>query len=961
MQRKNRRLAVAVSAAMGFGSMVAATQTIAQETGVPQQARQVDEIVVTGSLIRRPDFVSNSPIATVDAEQFSLSGTINTENLLNSMPQTIPGFDSSSNNPGNGTATVDLRGLGTTRTLVLMDGVRIPPSTLGGVVDLNNVPPSLIERVEVVTGGASAVYGSDAIAGVVNFIMKQDFEGIEISGGRQFTQKNDAEIDNVNITFGGNFDDGRGNAVFSMGYTDRRALQSGERGFSRVALIDDGNQLAPGGSSLIPELGLFGAFPEDLTPSGGIKFDGQGGFTPFITSGPNNDLYNYAPDNYLQLPQERFTISSFGRYELADNIELYGRGTFAASRVNQQLAPSVLVNNLNFTIDGNPFLNPQTQQVLSDAFGAVDPETDELINDTTGNGISDTGSAVFLRRMPETGPRAVNDNRNTYQLMFGARGELTANWDYDIYFSEGRFENSTTQTGNINVPRFEQGLLLDVSDPDNITCQNTGGGCVPVNAWGANQLSEEAAEFVAVRVNTATDITQRVFSAMVTGDSGAFELPGGPIGMAVGYEFIFNRGDFRPSEDIATGAAQGFNPAPPVSGQFHANSFYGEIYAPILRNAPFAEVLAIEAAYRTSDYTTAGRVNAWKIAGEWAPIEDVRFRTSFNTAVRAPSLTDLFSPQSLASPSAEDPCGSNALAAGGFDVEQRRQLCIATGVPESAVFTSGINAAAGQIRGLFGGNPDLQEEEADTFTLGVVYQPRQVDGLSVSVDYFNIELTDRIDSFGGGVASILNICYNDQQAGGVGSPFCNAIERFDNGFIEFVEATNQNIADSKLEGIDLQVDYGFDTRFGSIDLGYLGTWINENSRLPFPGADRIECGNRFGQECGTPDPSYRHRARMRWSNDTNLTAQLIWEYIGSSKDDTNDPNAFAVTSLGSASYFDGSISWTITDQYNATFGINNILDKSPPILGNNDQQSNTFPNTYDPYGRSFFINLRAQF
>ncbi len=948
-------LTLAVSAALGMGSMSLAVTGQAQEQiGAPAA---VEEIVVTGSRIARADFVSNSPVATVDAEQFELTGTVNTETLLNSMPQTVPGFDSSSNNPGEGIATVNLRGLGTSRTLVLMDGIRMTPSNFSGVVDLNSIPPAMIERVEVVTGGASAVYGSDAIAGVVNFIMKRDFEGIDISAGHRISSRGDGEITNLNLTMGGNFDGGRGNAVVSMGYTDRKELFAGERGFGQVALRDNAARdgFNPGGSS---------AIPATLDNSLGLKFDGNGATSPYTGA----DAYNYSPVNFLQIPQERLQLSGFGRYELADNLELYARGTFTNSRTDRELAATPFFQPLSVTVDGNPFFNEATQQAYRDfVLDSFDPETGEYMN-----GVVDPNTGAVIQadtqlfgRTTDLGPRALRDSRNTYQFVFGATGDIAGSWGYDVYWSEGRYENKRSLEGTIDLPRLRQGLLLDTSDPDNVTCRDTSDGCIPLNIYGDPSLTPEMVEFLARRENTNTDITQRVIAMNVAGDTGDFQLPGGPIGLAGGYEFIFQRGDFNPSQGVATGDASGLNPQPPVFGQFNAKSIYAEAYLPILSGAPFAEILALELAYRTTDYETVGTVDAYKLAGEWAPIQDVRFRASFNTAVRAPNIGDLFSPQARGANSAQDPCSEVAFDQGIDDVEARRELCIATGVPAQNVFSPIVNAAAGQVGGITGGNPDLQEEEAETFTFGVVVQPQALPGLTVSVDYFNIQIDERIATFGGGVSNVLDTCYNDPEAGGVGSPFCDAIVRFSNGFIDFVEVNSQNIASSKLEGVDVAIEYGWETNIGTFDVNYLGTYTRENSFVAFPGASVTECADRFGNNCrsltGTVDPEYRHRATVRWGNGSNLTAQLVWNHIGSATDDANDPSAFTVTRISAKNYFDTSLTWTGFDNYRATIGINNVLDRSPPLLGGNAEQTNTYPSVYDPYGRMFFVNVGARF
>ena len=383
----------AVSAASALASVMA-VPTVAHA----EEADTLEEVVVTGSRIAKRDFVSNAPVATVSQEQFQLTNTINTESLLNTLPQTVPGLDRTSNNPGNGTATVDLRGLGSNRTLVLVDGTRVVPTSRNGTVDINSIPTALIESVEVLTGGASAVYGSDAVAGVVNFKMRDDFEGVAVDAGYEVTEEGDAELFSTNLTLGGNFADGRGNAVFSFNYTDRQALFQGDRDFAFFAQFDGDDGLIDGGSSGVPGTSIFSGGFETFSPdSFGVIFNPDGSVRPFQT-GETNDFYNYAPVNYIQLPQKRYQASVFGHFALSDSIEAYGRALFTSSDVPSQLAPTPIFQTTSFTLDGSPFITPEAQQIISDAIG-------EGV-DTDGDGIDDTASALVRRRLEEVGPAA---------------------------------------------------------------------------------------------------------------------------------------------------------------------------------------------------------------------------------------------------------------------------------------------------------------------------------------------------------------------------------------------------------------------------------------------------------------------------------------------------------------------------------------------------------------------------
>lgn len=960
---KSRLLASSVFAGAAFG--LAGAPALAQDNGEEEEARQ-ETITVTGSRIARQDFVSNSPVSTVGAEQFDLTGTVNTEGLLNTLPQTVPGLDRTSNNPGGGIATVDLRGLGTARTLVLIDGKRVVPSTGGGTVDINNIPPALIERVEVVTGGASAVYGSDAVAGVVNFILKDDFEGVQASAGYEVTEEGDAEVWSGDFTIGGNFADGRGNAIASIGYTNREALFQGDRDFAFFAQFDDGaGNLFDGGSSGVPQGRLSGVFPD----AAGI-FNEDGTIRPFVSAGDDNDFYNYAPVNYIQLPQERIQFNAKADYEINEDIEIYASTFMANNTVPQQLAPTPIfeprAGTIQVSLDNNPFIAPSAQQTISDSLGSG--------VDTDGDGIDDeftAGAFGIRRRLEEVGPRVANSEFTSFQVQTGITVDISDTWELDASFTEGRTKGTENQSGNINKDRFFQALLLEDADEDgnvdldangNPTCANpaaNGGlvGCAPINIYGQGNISPEAADFIRALAVIDRDYEMTNFVANLTGDtSGVFELPGGPIGLAFGSEYREEKFSFNPSQNVASSTISGFNGSPPVAGGFDVYGFYGETYLPILKDAQFADILALEAAFRYEDYSTSGGVEAWKIAGEWAPDQQLRFRASFNTAVRAPSISELFAPQGENFPGASDPCSS------GFSGDATLQaLCEATGVPAANVGSAQIDLPSGQVREISGGNPNLDAEEAETLTVGFVAEPNFVEGLTFSVDYFDIEIEDVISDFGGGANNVISTCYGDAELGGVGSPFCGAITRGSDGLITEVSVTSQNVALLTLTGLDLQGEYTYDFgEYGLFGFNYVGTVTDENTLVPFDGGTPITCAGEFGADCGEPIPEYKHRFTTKWANGP-WTAQLLWRYIGSVNDDEGLGFQVAVEEIDPVNYFDVSGSYEVNDFVTLTAGIDNLLDEEPPILGDNQEQANTYPATYDVFGRTYFFKATTRF
>lgn len=934
-QFKKRALALAVgSATVLAGGM--SSQVFAQE-----ELQEIEETVVTGSRIKRQDFISNSPVTTVAAEQFELTGTVNTESLLNTLPQVVPGLDRTSNNPGNGTASVDLRGLGSARTLVLINGRRATPTNQGGTVDINTIPTALIKNVEVVTGGASAVYGSDAIAGVVNFTLNDEFEGFQTSAGYESTEEGDAELFSADFTWGGAFANDRGHAVINVSYTDRQQLLQGDRDFTEFAQFestdDAGNPiLVNGGSSGVPGTSIFaGGFGGVSPDSFGIIFNPDGSLRPFDADGAENDFYNYAPTNFLQLPQERIQLSALFKYELTDNIEAYSEALYTLSEVDSQLAPSPAFENVTFTVDGNPFITPDAQAVLSDSIG------DDI--DANGNGIADTASALVRRRLVEVGPRFSDDEFETISLTSGLRGNFgSSNWGYDAYVQIAETEGTTSLLGDVSASRFAQSLLVDSSG----NCLDPSGGCVATNIFGAGNISQQSADFLNQSISSTQVFEQIVAAFNVTGNIGA-------VGVAAGLEYRDQEFDFSPNAALAAGDLVGFNASPASGGEFDVTEVYGEVLIPLVSGVRGIERLELELAARLSDYSTIGNVETYKAASSWAVTEQFRFRGGYNLAIRAPGIGELFAPVGENFPGAIDPCSLL-----GAPDAATAAVCAATGVPANVIGTAAINLASNQVRSLVGGNPELQEEEATTITFGAVANISE--NFTVSVDYFDIDIEDAVAAFGGTAQNVLNVCFDPTDpAGGVGSPFCDVITRNGDGSINAVALSAQNVANITLSGVDVAANYSTDLFGGEFSVRYLGTFTDESDFVAFEGADVIECAGRFGDVCGEPVPEYKHRITFGWAGE-KLSGQLLWRHVGS-VDDDNDDNVFFVETVDSEDYFDLSGAYSFNDRYSVTFGIDNLFDTSPPILGGNAEQANTFPATYDVFGRTYFAKFNARF
>jgi outer membrane receptor protein involved in Fe transport len=946
------KLAVAVKTALGAGALSLAMPYA--NTALAQDNMELEEVVITGSRISRPELDAVSPYTVVTGEEFSISGIINVEQKLSELPMTLPSFGPSSNNPGDGTARVDLRGLGSARTLVLVNGRRYIPATQSGVVDLNSIPGSLLKQVDVLTGGSSAVYGSDALAGVVNFQLVDDFEGVEISGLYDTAEEGDAEKYNIDITIGGNFDNGRGNAVVYASYTKREALFQGDRKYSNVALTDttDGNGnpvLLPGGSSGVPGTRVFGG-PTLPNGTGLGTFDSSGGGLPWVEP---TSRFNYAPDNYLQLPQERYLVHSMAHYDVTDSARVYGEFTYSHNKVPQELAPTPAFT----TIELNPnsaFFGPDVQA----AFAATSRTTD-----TNGDGVIDNNDNLLYfigRRMVENGSRQAEDTRDAFRILVGLQGDFNDNWSYDAYYSFANLENGQFLNNDVSASRFKQAVL--VTD-DGSACQDPSGGCAPLNIWGPGNISQEAINFVNVGATNQTRIEQEVIQATVTGELMTLGSATQPIAVVLGYEHRSDESSFRPDTFLSAGDVLGFNAGRATVGSYSSSEFFAEISVPLVQEKALAEDLTFWAAARTSDYDNLDDdVTSFAAALNWSPVENVKFRLGYQEAVRAPNVAELFLGQSNGFPGADDPCSSGAISS-----DTDRDLCVATGVSagQVGVFTQ----ANSQIEGLFGGNPNLQEETSETYTFGVVWQP--TDNFDISVDYYDIEIEDAISVLGGGVNNVLDLCYNViKQAS---SPFCQAISRRSDGNVSRVDVLNENIGLLETSGIDVNFNYrqDFDWGIGNagsmLTMAFKSTFLEEFDITPVAAlADRVDdCEGNFGNTCGSPLNEIVWNLRSTLSTGPWTFSALV-RYLSEVDDDQIANNGvpsgeLAAPSIDDEYYLDISVGYDFSDDFTVQLGVQNALDTEPSPVGASQEQANTFPSTYELFGPRVWVSTSYKF
>lgn len=969
--------------------LMASTLISGLAVAAPAFAQDEDTITVTGSRIQRPDLVAPSPVTSVDEATLEINNTINIEDTLNDLPQLIPAFDASSNNPGNGTATLSLRGLGSSRTLILMDGRRMVGEGAGGIVNVNSIPTALVERVDIVTGGASAVYGSDAVAGVVNFIIKDDFEGVEWDVSQRWTEQGGAGNFNTSVTIGGNFDGGRGNAVLSMSYNNREDLFQGDRDFSRDTLIDNGSgtfgttgsinipntsvfapnfssfdpTVAPGyASSISDRCSNLGGTGADSCWSFGIFVDDDGNVQPFRSAGPNNDRYNYAPTNYLQLPQERYNLAAFANYEISEKAEVYGRAFYTNSVVDSQLAPTPGGTQFVFTIDEN---NPFVFGASGNAELAALFTANSAINvgDIDGDGVNEFQFTTG-RRYQELGARNSLRDTHTFQLGGGIRGELSSNWNYDVYGHYARSRADQIQTGNVSISAVQ--------------------AVVEEGRWnpfgGANSITPEIAEEISRTGAIFSTNEQIQMVATVDGELEQFQTPwaSAPLAVALGAEY---REEYvrRQPDSVLGPDVMGFNQSTFIEGSYDVYEIFGEANLPVIEGAQFAEYLGLNAGYRYSDYSSVGTVESYFVGGEWVPINSVRFRSQFQRAVRAPSISNLFQSDSNGFPGVQDPCagGSN----GAFNLLSPEQQATVTancenleGVAAGGVPVPQLNS---QVESIFRGASNLEAEEADTFTIGVQWSPSFVEGLSLTLDYYDIEIANAL---GGATAQqVVNDCVlngnvaacdiTNRQGNGALDSFGDRAGEDPNGDGIAQALTTENQTGLFVEGWDYGATYDFEPNweFGGFRVGVNGTVLETNSFQPTPSLGVIECSGFYGADCGEPTPEHKFLAFGTWFYGP-LTTTVRWSHIGEVTDvQTQFYGAYAdgldVSSIDSFDYWDINMNYELSDTILLYGGIRNVFEQEPPRLGDGPQseQANTWPATYDPYGRQFFLGLTARY
>ena len=972
---RNNRVAAAVRRALVMSAVTAAgvaAPALAQEN--------LGEIVVTGSRIRSANLEATTPVTQVTAADVVTQGVTRIEDLVNQLPQAFAAQNVTVANGATGTATLNLRGLGSSRTLVLVDGRRMP---YGGVTnsaaDINRIPTQMIERVDILTGGASAVYGSDAVAGVVNFIMKKDFEGVEITSQYNFywhendfsgpgatklrdviaaraatnpsqfqlpdDTVTDGEGKEISIMMGVNSGDGRGNITAYATVFDSDEVMQGDRDYSACSL----STAAP-----LVQFGCGGS----ATSAGGLFTDfSTYALTVDTATNMRNfdstlDQYNFGPLNHYQRPERRYNIGATGHYEFGEHADVYTSLAFNDYESVAQIAPGGAFFDTNSVNCDNPLLPVGILPTIG--------------CDATAIANGDSVPMYIGRRNVEGGGRQQSFANSGFRAVAGLRGAINDAWGYDVSAQYSTGTGTATTLNYFQIDRIAR--ALDVIDDGTGTpaCRSALDGsdpnCVPWNPFVPNGITQEQLDYLQVKGIQIGRISQEIYNGVITGDLGTygFKSPWASDGVQVVFGTEYRRDSLDNKVDALQEQAQlsGSGGATiGISGAAKVQELFFEGRVPLMQDQAMAESLSFDTAYRYSDYDSF-TTDTYKVGMEWAPVSDIRFRGSYQRAVRAANIVELFTAQGFnLFDMAGDPCGLSDRDPEASDAE-----CIASGVPAGNVGTSVLDSPAGQYNFLQGGNLALAPEESDTMSYGVVFTPRFAPGLAVTIDYFDIDIEDTISTFGS--ENTLDACYINNDAAA-----CDRINRNPaNGALwvgsGHVIDTNINIGSLSTKGYDLNVQYtGLEVgRFGSLAFNLTGTYLDELITEPGPGIEPYDCVGFYSSVCGTPNPEWRHRFRTSWATPWDLDLSFTWRYYGDVVGFGFNP-ARIDYELSAESYFDLAANWAVTEKASVTLGINNVLDDNPSISATvgTTGNGNTFPQTYDALGRYVFVRARVGF
>jgi iron complex outermembrane recepter protein len=1003
------------AAPLALGLALISAPSFAQDADDGAEESDGAGIVVTGSLVKRPNEDSAAPVTVVGGDDFKGTGATKVEDLFNSLPQIIATQSSGVSNGADGTATVDLRGLGVNRSLVLVDGRRLMPGGIGGGAgaDLNFIPSALVSSVEILTGGASTTYGADAVSGVVNFKMNREFQGVRIDGqysmyqhnnnndirsivNSRFTSPQGSTINggayDVTLAIGSELADGRGNIVAYAGIRSETKITQDKYDYSICTLNPSGlntggvTDFACGGSGTPANTRIGGISAANAALAGlptgpGISYTLTGANTviPYVGL---RDAFNFAPANYFRRPSTRYSAGVFADYEISEAFNPYLDVMFMDYSTDAQIAPSgAFFGNRTVNCD-NPFINAGGNITLGRAI--------------CGAALGTATNATFLlgKRNVEGGNRFNDIGFNQFRVVTGMKGDISDNWSYDLSAQFGQIKVANTYRNDVSSARISEALLVG-GTLANPVCLSGNASCVPYNVFNANGVTTAAASYIGIPLVITGTTKETIVNGTMFGDLG-FTLPWAEDTVGVAFGGEWRKEELATQPDLSyingDGAGQG-GPTLPIDGAYSVRDLFAEAVIPIVQGKSFFEDLSLEVGFRNSSYTVRGNPgsnseNTWKIAGNWSPVEMLKIRGSVNRAVRSPNIGELFVNQSIGLFAGTDRCTGPAVggrvngtltgptAGGGFTAAQ----CAQTGVTAAQFGNLAVNTAQ-QYNQLGGGNLGLTPEKADSWTVGFVLTPNR--NISLSVDYYDIKIKNAIGGIGAQV--IIDQCLQTNDPF-----FCSKITRSPAstgpsagslwlGEAGFVDNRTTNTGSLGAKGVDVNFEgilpIGENTLTGSL----IGTYTKALTVQPLTNGFTYDCAGFYGITCGNPIPEWKHSAKLRFATANDFAATLTWRYVGPVKldvispdgdlngigDGLQAPTGNVDENLKAENYFDLLFSIPLKDTIGFRLGVNNILDNDPPLISQASLggfgNGNVFPGTYDHLGRYLFVGITADF
>lgn len=1010
-------LALSVSLAASPAFAQSAPDDVASES-------EGNAIVVTGSRLSvNPNLEGASPVISVTDEQIKAQGTVRIEDLVNQLPQVFAGQAGEVSNGASGTSTLNLRGLGAERTLVLIDGRRLPyGSSQTSPVNLDIIPTQLIDKVEILTGGASAVYGSDAVGGVANFVLKRDFEGVELDFQGGFQQNGnsnsfyegvlsaggqpipgsvvDGEEYSITGILGTNTADGRGNVTIFANYEKRNQVTQDNRIFSACTIGESGSATSFGGAGCVGsgnfrlmggDVGLTdpagsptNATDTDQTVS--LFFQEQNGNLVEYVGGPSQ-TYNFGQRNFFQRPSERFTIYAKGYYDLTDNLEFFADLAYVSNVSDAQIAETASFGVGSYSVNcNNPYLEGVSGTARGQTFTYYDIygcSADDIANGTIVDGVT------VSHRNVEGGPRNSRLENSTFRIVSGLRGSFGEDvWSYEVFGQYAQTSDTSISSNDFVIANLDQALLAVRDDDGNVVCLDPSGGCVPYNPFqrgpnGESLITSEQTDFIQGVGIVTGETTQLIVGANVQADLGEYGLSSpfseDGLGLLLGSEFRKDTLEAVPDEisQVPGGGFTGVGGADlPVEGTIEVFELFGELQIPIVTDRPWFKELTLSGQYRYSDYTADGNgvsnafsTDAFGIQAVWAVVDDLKFRAQFQRSVRAPNVIELFTGQDTGLPNLNS-AGTNSLGQQLFDPCASAapiaslDACANTGVT-AAQYGSIIDVISGQTQSLTGGNPDLVPESSDTFTAGIVLEPSFIPDLTISIDYFDITVEDFITE-GIEAQTTLDQCLATGDAA-----FCDLITRSAGGSLVSgiagvgFQANNLNIAELNTSGFDIQVLYStYVDGVGGFRFDYAATILDKNDFVPFPGGDAIDCAGFLNNGCIQPvNPAYRHRTTLTWDTLFGPDLSLSWRHFSATDNEVVDANPEIDDQLPAQNYVDVSFNYPLNSVITLRGGMLNALNNQPPTSSSSGPplgNGNTFPTIYDT-GRTVFGGVNFKF